>query len=390
MHPTSIEEIIERAIAATSSLVEATGLQLQKDIEAGLPEVVGDRDRLIQVAINLISNAIKFTDIGCVTCRVRQQSNQIIVSVIDSGIGIAAPDQDKVFERFKQVGDTLTDKPKGTGLGLPICKQIVEHHGGKIWLESELGRGSIFSFSLPISNSINGGVEKMNIDTLVRQLKQSIVQTEPASSEHHKTILVVDDDAHIRQLLRQELEAEGYEVKEAIDGMNAIAQVKTAQPDLIILDVMMPQINGFDVAAVLKNDPQTMGIPIIVLSIIEDKQRGYRLGIDRYFTKPVNTEGLLKDIGLLLSQGTSKKKVLVVDENESTLRILAEVLQAKGYSVVEASNGPECIEKALSVKPDMIIVDSVFSQQHNLVKTLRFECGLENVLFLLLAESQVE
>jgi CheY-like chemotaxis protein len=172
--------------------------------------------------------------------------------------------------------------------------------------------------------------------------------------------------------------------------MNAIAQVKTAQPDLIILDVMMPQINGFDVAAVLKNDPQTMGIPIIILSIIEDKQRGYRLGIDRYFTKPVNTEGLLKDIGLLLSQGTSKKKVLVVDENESTLRILAEVLQAKGYSVVEASNGPECIEKALSVKPDMIIVDSVFSQQHNLVKTLRFECGLENVLFLLLAESQLE
>lgn len=390
MHPTSIEEIIERAIAATSSLVEATGLQLQKDIEAELPEVVGDRDRLIQVAINLISNAIKFTDVGCVTCRVRQQSNQIIVSVIDSGIGIAAPDQDKVFEKFKQVGDTLTDKPKGTGLGLPICKQIVEHHGGKIWLESELGRGSTFSFSLPISNSTNAGVEKMDIDTLVRQLKQSIVQTEPASSEHHKTILVVDDDAHIRQLLRQELEAEGYEVKEAIDGMNAIAQVKTAQPDLIILDVMMPQINGFDVAAVLKNDPQTMGIPIIILSIIEDKQRGYRLGIDRYFTKPVNTEGLLKDIGLLLSQGTSKKKVLVVDENESTLRILAEVLQAKGYSVVEASNGPECIEKALSVKPDMIIVDSVFSQQHNLVKTLRFECGLENVLFLLLADSQVE
>jgi len=386
MEPTSIASIIDRAYAATSNLFEAGGLAIHKEVEEGLPDVIGDRDRLLQVLINLISNAMKFTETGSCTVKAKQQNNQIVISVIDTGIGIAPGDRDKVFEKFQQVGDTLTDKPKGSGLGLPICKQIVEHHGGRIWVESQLTQGSNFSFSLPIANSNNVETDKISIDILVRQLKESLVQAAPSASEHGKIILVVDDDPNIRQLLRQQLEPEGYEVREAKDGMDAITQVKTARPDLIILDVMMPQINGFDVAAVLKNDPQTMSIPIVILSIIEDKQREYRLGIDRYFTKPVNAEDLLNNIGLLLSQGTSKKKVLVVDEDASVVKSVSDVLQAKGYSVVEASNGQECIEKALSVKPDMIIVNSVVSEQHDLVKLLKFEKGLENVFFVLLAE----
>jgi CheY-like chemotaxis protein len=348
---------------------------------------VGDRDRLIQVLINLISNAIKFTDEGSITCRTHLQNGHVLVSVIDTGIGINASDQPKVFEKFKQVGDTLTDKPKGTGLGLPICKQIIEHHGGVIWVDSEPGKGSTFSFTLPL-NQTSSHTERVNLDRLVRHLKQHVVTTASAPNRSHKTILVVDDDAHIRELLRQELEAEGYEVKQAVDGMDAIAQVKETKPDLIILDVMMPQINGFDVAAVFKNNPQTMDIPIIILSIIEDKERGYHLGVDRYLTKPINRDALLRDIGALLSQGSSNKKVLVVDRNASTVRVLSDILQSQGFSVMEASSSQECIEKALSTRPDMIIVDSHFSQQHNLVKTLRFEKGMENLLFILLAEAE--
>jgi PAS domain S-box-containing protein len=388
MQPVLVEEIIDRAIAATSSLVEAKRLEMIKDIEPGLPEVVGDRDRLLQVAINLISNAIKFTETGSVTLKVRQQDNHLVISVIDTGIGIALDDQPKVFERFKQVGDTLTDKPKGTGLGLPICKQIVEHHGGRIWVESQLHEGSTFSFTLPLITPSNSAIERLNIDSLVRQLKENVATVTPSRNEQEKTILVVDDDAHIRDLLRQELESSGYEVKEAKDGMDALTQIKTAKPDLIILDVMMPQISGFDVAAVLKTNPETMGIPIIILSIIEDKQTGFRLGIDRYLTKPVNTEGLLDDIGLLISQGTSQKKVLILDKDASTVRTLSEVLQAQGYSVVETSNNEGFIENVLSLNPDMIIVDSVFSQQYNLIKLLRFEKDLENVFFVLRADSQ--
>jgi PAS domain S-box-containing protein len=212
MQPVAVGEIIARAIAATTSLSEAKGLAVKAEVEDALPSVIGDPDRLIQVVINLLSNAIKFTDAGSIVCRVRRtgsnsvrpeeralasarvskaglsaaegavatgagpdalrdgrseaassgraegEGSAIEVSVTDTGTGIAPDDQPKVFEQFVQVGDTLTGKPKGTGLGLPICKQIVEHHGGRIWVESELGRGSTFAFTLPINGAANEAV----------------------------------------------------------------------------------------------------------------------------------------------------------------------------------------------------------------------------------------
>ncbi|MDY6900622.1 MAG: response regulator [Cyanobacteriota bacterium] len=384
----SIEKVIERSLAATSALFVTKDLELIKNIEPELPEVLGDEDRLIQVLINLISNAVKFTDRGSITCSAKVNNNNIVVSVTDTGSGISQEDQPKVFDKFKQVGEIFTDKPQGTGLGLPICKQIIEHHSGNIWVESELDKGSTFSFSIPIKNvSPTSEFEKIiNLDSLVRQLKEHSHRNVNISDKQ-KTILVVDDDANIRELLRQSLKNQGYAVKEAINGLDAISQIKTEKPDLIILDVMMPQINGFDTAAIIKNDPFTMDIPIIMLSIFEDKERGYKLGIDRYMTKPIESNKLMKEIGLLLSQGTSAKKVLVVDSTASTLLTLSEILKSQGYSVSEATNGEECIEKAVSVKPDMIIVDSVLSQEHDLVKTLRFEKGLENFFFILLGDS---
>ncbi|AFY58937.1 PAS domain S-box [Rivularia sp. PCC 7116] len=385
----NIEKVIERSLAATSALFENKDLKLIRDIEPDLPQILGDENRLIQVLINLISNAVKFTDEGSITCGAKVIHNNIIVSVIDTGNGISQEDKPKVFDKFKQVGEIFTDKPQGTGLGLPICKQIIEHHGGDIWVESELDKGSKFSFSIPIQSlrAINEFDKIVNLDSLVRQLQEH--STENAVNYNgQKTILVVDDDANIRELLRQSLQKQNYAVQEAKNGLDAINQIKIHKPDLVILDVMMPQINGFDTAAIIKNDPLTMDIPIIMLSIFEDKERGYKLGIDRYMTKPIESNNLIKEIGVLLSQGTSPKKVLVVDTTASTLLTLSEILKAQGYNVVEASNGEECIEKAVSIKPDMIIVDSVISQEHDLVKTLRFEKGLENFFFILLGDSE--
>jgi PAS domain S-box-containing protein len=154
--PISVPQIVDQAFASTASIFLQKQLEAIKDIAPDLPDTVGDQDRLEEVVINLISNAIKFTDRGAITCRVRREDNFIVTNVIDQGIGIAKEDYDKVFQEFVQVGDTLTDKPQGTGLGLPICKQIVEHHGGRIWVESELGKGSTFSFTLPIIAEGNG------------------------------------------------------------------------------------------------------------------------------------------------------------------------------------------------------------------------------------------
>lgn len=375
MESLSISDVIERALSATASLFEARKLALVKNVDDAMPVVTGDRDRLIQVVINLISNAVKFTDAGSITCAASLRANEIVVSITDSGIGIAPADQPKVFEKFKQVGDTLTDKPKGTGLGLPICKEIVEYHGGRIWVESEPGKGSTFSFSLPANAE---APRKIDIESLVRQLREKVAGQHP----RRVSILVVDDDANIRSLLQQEFTDAGYVVRLAENGRKALSMVREEQPGLIILDIMMPEMNGFDVAAVLKNDPATMDIPIIILSIVEDKERGFRLGVDRYLTKPIDTTSLFKEVGALLEQGKSKKKVMVVDEDVSTARLLADVLETRGYHVVE-SNGAELVSKAVTAKPDIIILNSLLSSQHDVVRSLRFEKGLENVLFLI-------
>ncbi|MCI0345514.1 MAG: GAF domain-containing sensor histidine kinase [Chloroflexi bacterium] len=149
--PVDVGEVVERATGATAALFEQSGLALEVDVAAGLPSIEGDRDRLIQVVINLLSNAVKFTPApGSVAVRARRSDGSIEVAVSDSGVGIAPEDQERIWEQFGQARDTLSETPRGTGLGLPICREIVEHHGGRIWLESEPGRGSTFRFTLPI------------------------------------------------------------------------------------------------------------------------------------------------------------------------------------------------------------------------------------------------
>jgi signal transduction histidine kinase len=156
MEHTSVAEIIKQATVLAQSTYEEYGLELIIDVEGELPEVVGDKNRLEQVVINLISNAIKFTENGSVTCRARKINNEIVISVIDTGKGIPEGDQEKIFDKFKQSGTVLKGKPKGSGLGLTICKEIVKHHGGRIWVDSELGKGSSFSFTLPLQRSTEG------------------------------------------------------------------------------------------------------------------------------------------------------------------------------------------------------------------------------------------
>ncbi|MBW9171714.1 GAF domain-containing sensor histidine kinase [Clostridium estertheticum] len=150
MRKIDIEEIITQVITLTNPIIRDKSLQVIQSISETLPEIIADRDKLMQVIINLISNAIKFTEKGCIVCSARVVAENIIVSISDTGVGIREEDKKYIFEKFSQVGDTLTDKPTGTGLGLSICKYIIEEHGGEIWVESEIGKGTDFSFSIPI------------------------------------------------------------------------------------------------------------------------------------------------------------------------------------------------------------------------------------------------
>ena len=385
----AITEVIDRAFAATSALFEQKGLLLVQEIASDMPNVYGDRDRLIQVVINLISNAVKFTERGSITCRVKQDNQSIMVSVIDQGVGISESDQPKVFEKFKQVGDTLTDKPQGTGLGLPISREIVEHHGGRIWVDSELGKGSTFSFMLPIAVTKNESqTPSINFDILIDQLKKRVSSDQQLDTqtalESSKNILVIDDDSSIRSLLRQELEAKGYRVREAENGQEAIAKVRESRPDLITLDIIMQGISGYDVAAILKSDPATLDIPIIIVSVLDDKDRGLHLGIDSYVTKPLDMVVLMREVELLLSSKTAKgKKILVIDENFVSINLLMEMLQNQGFVPATISPQDDLRASAIASQPDVIIASTKLADQ---IQTLRAEKGMEHIRFLLIAD----
>jgi DNA-binding response OmpR family regulator len=252
-------------------------------------------------------------------------------------------------------------------------------------VESEVGQGSTFSFALPgqsAETEMEVTTKPVELTTLVKQLKQHVMMTTPNGTKRPKTILVVDDEEPIRKLLNQELGEAGYRVKEAANGQEALLHIRRNKPDLVILDVLMPNLNGFNVAAILKNDPQTMDLPIIMLTIVEDAQRGYRLGVDRYLSKPINAEALFADIEGLLIRRAGPRNVLIVDEDTTVRQTLAQILQEKGYGVAEAQTAAEFVEKAVSDNPDIILVNAKFSEQSPTVRTARFDQGLGNVVML--------
>jgi signal transduction histidine kinase/DNA-binding response OmpR family regulator/HAMP domain-containing protein len=407
MAPVTIAELVNQAVAATSVLAQNSNLQVIQDIAPDLPQVMADRDRIIQVLINLLSNAIKFTEAGCVTCQVESAGDMIVVRVIDTGMGLAPDDIELVFEKFKQVGEVMTNKPQGTGLGLPICKQIIEHHTGRIWAESELGQGSRFCFTLPIVRSANATPpilpnvkdypiappepSEPQFNQLVQQLPRT---THPGQEIQLKTILVVDDEPAIRQLLRQELESQHYQVQEAGDGMQALAAIRKLAPDLIILDVMMPKMNGLDLAAILKSNPETAMIPIIILSIMEEQARGYRLGVDRYQSKPINIGTLFNDVATLLEQASNHHRVLTVDGEISTINALMSVLLERGYTAIAEWNGQTGIDVALADQQHMVILDSgitgeTIAPHDPAIKTFRLDNGAGSIFFVLRSRSGV-
>ncbi len=154
--PIAVREVLKKSAEATAGLFEGKPLSLKINLPDELPIIKGDLDKLMQVIINLVSNAVKFTDEGVITIKAETEEDDVVISVTDPGIGIAPSDKTLVFEKFQQVGDPLTEKPKGTGLGLAISKEIVEHHGGRIWFQSKPGEGSKFSFSIPVYHQLEG------------------------------------------------------------------------------------------------------------------------------------------------------------------------------------------------------------------------------------------
>jgi CheY-like chemotaxis protein/anti-sigma regulatory factor (Ser/Thr protein kinase) len=340
--PVKLGEIMADVVEAMAARAQERGLNLTYEVDAGLPEVMGDRGRLYQVLTNLVGNAINYTPQGSVTVEATTAGTAVQVSVHDTGVGIAPEDISSIFDRFYRADDPVVQEASGTGLGLPIVKMFVEMHGGRVWVDSEKGKGSVFTFILPVSGA---------------ELEREESKPLPAASPPPitaKTVLVVDDDPDIAQLVRMQLESNGYRVLTASRGHKALEMVRGDQVDLIVLDRILPDVDGLDILDELKGDPSTATIPIIMLTIVEDDGEAMARGASAYLIKPVNEQLLLEQVDTVL---TREGRVLIVEDDPDTTDVLVRALRRVGFATEAASDGYEALAVARRVRPDVIIMD---------------------------------
>jgi PAS domain S-box-containing protein len=325
--------------AAQEVSVFADGRDICIDLRAepGLAPISADRDRALQVLANLLSNAIKFSEPGQrIELTARQEAGSVAFAVRDFGRGIAPEDHLRIFDKFHQIDSSLTRDVGGTGLGLAICKALVEEHGGQIWIESILGKGATFAFTLPLATS-----------------DAPVVALRPTSDQ--PTVLVVDDSAPMRELIRGQLEQAGYLVAEANGGASALQLARLLQPQLITLDVMLPDLDGFDVIQVLRNDPLTRDLPVLFVSATSERARALALGGSAFISKPFTSDELISQIRALLAP--RQRRVLVVDDDYHVRPTLARLLQRGGFQVSEAADGRTGLELIERNPPDLVLLD---------------------------------
>ncbi len=292
----NLVDICQRAIHNVQGLLSGSRVLVELRAPNPCPPVLrGDADRILQVITNLLSNAIKFTEEGVIIVCVEAKDGYAQAYVKDSGIGISEEDLLKVFDKFLQVGDTLTNKPQGTGLGLSICKEIIEHHHGQIWADSMVGKGSTFYVALPVDSS-------QPVPESVKEVTFRLQNKLEKMNKAEYLILIADEDPEVRDVLQEALESEGYRTIQAVNGKEAYDLAMEYPVNAIILDIMMYEIDGFDTPHHLKNNPRTKNIPIVLLSVVMDREETMQLGATAYITNPLDAEKILSRLTEILRQ----------------------------------------------------------------------------------------
>jgi signal transduction histidine kinase/DNA-binding response OmpR family regulator len=310
--------------------------------------VRADATRLKQVLMNLIGNAIKFTpDNGKIELAAKQVGNFVRVEVRDSGPGIPPEEQQRIFDAFYRLRRS-EKATEGTGLGLAITQRLVQLHGGELGIESELGAGSCFYFTLPV------------VPSFVAERPEALASGS-ARTLAGARILVVEDDSSAAQLVETQLTSAGYRVVICRHPERALEVAAEIQPSAITIDILMKPINGWELLSTLKSDPRTALIPVIVVTIVDQPSTGALLGADEYIVKPVDKAVLLAAVEHCVhrSEGKGGPSILVVDDDEPTREFIAELLSKSGFAVRTAADGPEarrCIDASL---PELVILDLI-------------------------------
>lgn len=313
--------------------------------------VVGDISRLTQALMNLVSNAIKYTpEGGSVSISVGRRDGTASVSVRDTGVGISEKDQRRLFSKFFRANNAVTRQENGTGLGLTIAKAIAELHGGSLSISSRENDGSTFTINLPVMQPALEH-ERLAVETPLDDV--------PPKGQR-KRVLVVDDEPDFVAMVCRYLQRDGYETIAATSAQRAIALAKAAQPDVITLDIMMPQQDGFSALKAIKADPQTRDIPVVILSIIEDETRGRHLGAAACIHKPLNAEELRETIVRVLGPSALEKsrgRAVLIASRPDDVEPIKKELESAGYTIYVAATKPEALDIARKKQPVVAIVD---------------------------------
>jgi GAF domain-containing protein/CheY-like chemotaxis protein/anti-sigma regulatory factor (Ser/Thr protein kinase) len=353
----SVAAMLDDIAAVIGPLVEKNANKLVKHWDTSVGIMHADLTKTRQALFNLLSNACKFTERGMISLTVAREAAQdgdwMTFAVRDTGIGMTPEQMGRLFEEFSQADASVTRRFGGTGLGLALSRRLARMMGGDITVESEAGVGSTFTLRVPATVAERGP-------------EAAVIAPVAAGA---RTVLVIDDEATVRDLMQRFLAKEGYRVLAASGGEEGLRLARELEPDAITLDVMMPGMDGWAVLSALKADARTSDIPVVMLTIMDNKNLGYALGAADYLMKPIDRERLIE----ALAKFRRDLPILVVDDDAGVRELLRRILEKDGYSVVEAGNGREALERLGEISPGLILLDLMMPEMDGfeLAETLR-------------------
>ena len=349
-----IRQFVEGLASSLRPQLEEKKLAFDITIADELDDIVADDIRLKQILLNLATNAIKFSHAEQkIVINIRRVENTVEFSVKDSGVGIRADELPRLFQPFQQTS-AGSKKKEGTGLGLSITKKLVELHGGSIAAVSELGKGSTFIVRMPMM--INSQGDRADVAAGIAGIL--------TPSSVPQRVLIVEDKPHARQILQSYLSDAGYEIETAANGIEALEKAKQWKPDVITLDILLPIKDGWQVLRELKQHPLCKNIPVIIISMLDERNVGFGLGAVDYFVKPVQKDALLESLRKATStlKFQQSAKILVIDDDRSVIDLVQVILEAEGCTVMKAMDGREGLRLAQEELPDLIILDLVMPE----------------------------
>ncbi|TLY30334.1 MAG: response regulator [Ignavibacteria bacterium] len=379
-------ESVQRVMQAALQQKQA---KLVFDISPDVEQLVVDQTRFKQILVNLVSNAIKYSNKeGSVTVCIRRFINEIEIEVKDQGLGIKPEDMARLFTAFQQ-GKNARVSSEGTGLGLVISRRLVELHGGQIWVDSEWGKGSTFRFRIPM---VLAGEVVESADQLVHTPAEAISELPEGE---RPLVLIIEDNPQAGQLIQMYLQEAGYRTEFARDGAEGLEKAKRLKPNVITLDMIMPIKDGWQVLKELKRHPICKNIPIVIISITDEKKLGFSMGAVDYFVKPVNREELLKVMQKIPLRAMKQKqhpKVLIIDDDRNAADLIHVILEAEGYNVIKSMNGKEGVRIAAQESPDLIILDLIMPDisGFNVAYQLKQQAATRNTPIIILTSMEVD